>query len=52
MTFLIILGVVITITISFTMYAMCYVSGQANRPENDLDQELYLQKLKENKNGK
>lgn len=37
MTFFIVLGCVFVLTITFLMYAMCYVSGQANRFENDLD---------------
>ena len=52
MTFFIVLGYVFALIITFLMYAMCYVSGQANRFENVLDQELFIQKLKEQKHGK
>ena len=46
MTFFIVLGYVFALIITFLMYAMCYVF------ENDLDQELFIQKLKEQKHGK
>ena len=52
MVYLITLGVTFTLAITFLMYAICYVSGQANRFENDLDQELFIQKLEEQKHGK